>query len=41
MATNLGLCHTNGSALVDCAENNEKAAERPMPIEKPPLCHNA
>ncbi len=41
MGANLGLCHANGSALVDCAENNEKAAQRPMSIEKPPLRHNA
>lgn len=42
MGANLGLCHANGSALVGCVENNEKATQRLMSIEKPPplLHHN-
>lgn len=41
MGSNLGLCQANGSALVDCVENNEKAVRKPMSIEQPPLHHNA
>lgn len=40
MGANLDLCHADGSAMVDCVENNEKAAQRPMSIEKL-LSHNA